>query len=108
MTGVSRHFESEADGLDSIPVHAFSDQSFAHGPGPTFAKTAIVFGCAAFIGETGNNDFRRALLHETADLLDFSILRGTDCLAVEIEINRSKLIAIDVAGKKRRTFVTLR
>jgi len=25
VTGISRHFESEANGLDSIPVYAFSD-----------------------------------------------------------------------------------
>ena len=96
VTGISWHFESEADGLDSIPVHALSDQSFAHDPGPTFAKTAIVFGGAAFIGETGNNDFHRASLHETADLLNFSILGSTDYLTVVIKIDRLKLPPLHV------------
>jgi len=45
-------------------------------------------------------------LQKTGHLLDFAILRGADRLAIEVEIDRLKLVALDVAAKERRAFLS--
>ena len=54
----------------------------------------------AFIGEAGDDDLAVALLKKARDLLDLAVLGAADGLAVEVEIDRLKLIAIDVAAEE--------
>ena len=104
---IGRHLRTEADGLDVLRARPKRDQRFAHRSGATFAQAAIVFRGPTFIGETGDNDLAGALLEEARDLLDFAVLRAADGLTIEVEINRLKLVPLDVATEKRRAFLAL-
>ena len=91
-----------------FPSTPCANQTFAHRARAAFAQTTIVFGCAAFISETRDDDLARVSIHELRDLLNFSALGSTNALAIEIEIDRLKLIAVDVAAEKRGAFASLR
>lgn len=107
MARICGHFQAETNSLNIAGVRAHRDQGFTDRLGPTLAQAAIVFLCAAFVGEPGDNDLAVALLEKPGDLLDFVILGAVDRLAVEVEVNRLKLIAIDVAAEKGGPFLAL-
>ncbi len=100
MPWVGGHFQAEADRLHVAGIGPHCDQGFTDRFGPPFAEAAIVFGGAAFVGETGDDDLAVALLKKARDLLDFTVLGAVDGLAVEVEVDRLKLIAIDVAAEE--------
>ena len=106
-SGISWHFHAEAHRLDFLPVGTAGDERLAHGLSAAFAEAAVVFGGPALVGEAGDDDLAAALLEGARDLLDFAVLGGADGLAVEVEVDRLKLLAIDVAAKKRSAFLAL-
>ncbi len=106
-TRIGRHLGAEADRLDVLGRGPQCDEGFADGAGATFAEAAVVLSSSAFIGETGNNNLAAALLQKAGDLLDFSVLGAADGLAVEVEINRLELIAIDVAAHERSAILAI-
>ena len=92
--GIGRHFRAETDGLDVLRVGAHRDQGFADRLRAAFTEATIVFRRATFISKTGDDDLAVALLEETCDLLDLAVFGGADGLAVEVEIDRLKLVAL--------------
>ena len=106
VAGRGGHFQAEANRLNAVPGDTLRNKTLAHGAGTSIAQAAIVLGRAAFIGEAGNDDFRRAALHGVCDFLDLAALRRANRLAVEVEINGRKLAALHIASKKRSAFAS--
>ena len=74
--------------------------------GTALTEAAIVFRRSALIGESGDDDLTVVLLEEARDLLDLAVFRGADRLAIEVEIDRLKLIPVDVAAEERSAFLS--
>src|SRR5436190_2217423 len=101
VTGIGGHLQTEADCLDTLRIRAVRDQCFADRFSAALAEGAIVFGCAAFVCEPGDDYLAGALLKKASQLLNLAILGGADGLAIEVEIDWLKLPAFNIAAEKR-------
>ena len=106
MPRISRHFRTETDALNTVSCHALRNETFAHGAGTAVAEPAIVFGGAAFIRKSGDNDVGRAPFHRIRNFLNLANFGRTNRLTVKIEINGRKLSALNVGSEKGGTFAT--
>jgi len=105
---ISRHFQTEADRLNAIAIHPLRNEILAHCARAPVTQPTIIFRRPAFIRKAGDDYLRRAAFHELGNLLNFPRLRRTHRLTIEIEIDRLKLSALNIAAKKRRALAALR